>query len=349
MIDYIIVGQGIAGTVLHRKMTLAGLTVHILDAGHEQASSKVAAGLINPITGRKYVKSWRIEDFLPVALSTYKELSEYLGQPIFSEVTIHRALYSIKDENIWHGRMSDPLAAQFIEAEGDTQAYENKIDSVLSYGTLKGGLQVHLPKLISLYRERLHKSDLLTSARYDRSNLRIHDDHVSYGAISAKGIIFAEGYQARDNDLWKGLTFTPVKGEVLLVKIAGNPFSDVLRHKLFITPLPNDLYWIGSGYEWDFSHTKPTEEGKAKLVEQLDSILKVPYEVVDHIAGVRPAVKDRKPFLGRHPELKNVFIFNGMGTKGSSLAPYWAEHMLAYLLHSSPLDAEVDIKNKYSL
>jgi len=135
MIDYIIVGQGIAGTVLHRKLTLAGFKVAVIDQGHEGASSKVAAGLINPITGRKYVKSWRIEDFLPVAKATYAELSEYLEVKVYSEVNIHRALYAVKDENIWHGRKEDPLAAQYIKENADTSAYDGKINKVLSYGS----------------------------------------------------------------------------------------------------------------------------------------------------------------------------------------------------------------------
>jgi len=152
---------------------------------------------------------------------------------------------------------------------------------------------------------------------------------------------------ARENPLWKGLTFTPVKGEVLIVKIAGDPFKDVLRHKLFITPLGDGLYWIGSGYEWDFKDDKPTAEGGAKIKEQFDSIINIPYEIVDHIAGIRPAVKDRKPFLGKHPSQPNTYMFNGMGTKGTSLAPYWAQHFIEYLTEGAELDKEVDIKNKY--
>lgn len=347
MVDYLIVGQGVAGTVLHRKLTLAGYTAVVIDEGHHQASSKVAAGLINPITGRKYVKSWRIEDFLPVAEATYEELSQFLRVQVYSRVHIHRALYSIKDENIWHSRREDPLANQYINDNADVSAYDEHITNTLSYGSLKGGLQIHLPQLITAYQDYLRTADLLITERYEASKLQLRTDGVKYGEISASGIIFAEGHQARHNPLWQGLAFTPVKGEVLLVDIEGSPFTDVLRHKLFITPLPSGQYWIGSGYQWDFEDDKPTTQGREKLEAQLADILITKYEVRDHIAGIRPSVKDRKPFLGTHREHKQIHIFNGMGTKGTSLAPYWAEHMVSYLSGAVSLDADVDINLKY--
>ena len=342
--DYIIVGQGVAGTVLHRKLTQAGMSAMIIDDSHKHASSKVAAGLINPITGRKYVKSWRIEDFLPVAASTYRDLSLLLGQEVYREANIHRALYTIKDENIWHSRKEDPLASQYIREVADTSVYDGRILNTLSYGSLRGGLQVDLPLLLSAYQSYLVQKGQLMSERYDPAALTTHADGVSYRSQAAKGIIFAEGYQARTNPLWQGLTFTPVKGEVLLVDIKGQPFTDVLRHKLFITPLPSGLYWVGSGYEWDFTDDNPTDDGRSKLESQLSDVLSVPYTVEGHIAGIRPSVKNRKPLLGKHAKQPHTYIFNGMGTKGTGLAPFWAEHFVQYLQGKCTLDPDVDIK-----
>lgn len=348
MVDYILVGQGIAGTVLHRKLTIHGYDVHVIDEGHKRASSSVAAGLVNPITGRKYVKSWRVEEFIPEARNTYDELAEFLNMKTYNEPIIHRALYSIKDENIWHGRKEDPLANQFILSKPDTSAYNDVINGVLSYGSLTGGMQVELKSIISKYRTYLTKEELISAETYDEKKLKISNEGICYGTIHAKGIIFAEGYRARDNHLWRGLTFSPVKGEVLIVRIEGDPFEDVLRHKLFICPIGNGLYWIGSDYEWDFKDDQPTKKGGEKLKSRLEEILNLPFEIIDHIAGIRPAVKDRKPFLGVHPEYRNVFIFNGMGTKGSSLAPFWAEHFVGYLKGFYELDKDVDIANKWN-
>lgn len=343
MIDYIIVGQGLAGTVLHRKLTLAGQLTLCIDDGHNQSSSKVAAGMVNPITGRKYVKSWRIEDFLPVARKTYADLSALLGQELERDVVIHRALYSIKDENIWHGRKEDPRASQFILDDADTSVYADTIKNVLSYGSL-AGLQVDLTLLLNAYRAHLLEVRELLEEPFEADQVTVSEQSVRYGKYEAKGIIFAEGARAITNPLWEMLPFEPVKGEVLLVRIEGNPFPDVLRHKMFITPFRDDLYWIGSGYEWDYEHGNPTAAGREKLIGQLDDVLTLPYEIVEHIAGIRPSVKGRKPFLGKHPQQPHTYIFNGMGTKGTSLAPYWAEHMVAHLLEGTALDWEVDIK-----
>ena len=343
MIDYIIVGQGLAGTILHRKLTLAGQHVVCIDDGHKQSSSKIAAGMVNPITGRKYVKSWRIEDFLPVARKTYADLSALLGQELERDVVIHRALYSIKDENIWHGRKEDPRASQFILEGADTAVYADTIKNVLSYGSL-AGLQVDLTLLIDSYRAHLQKDGQILEEAFAPDRLSASDQSIQYGDYTAKGIVFAEGARAVTNPLWNMLPFEPVKGEVLLVRIEGDPFPDVLRHKMFITPFRDDLYWIGSGYEREYTDGNPTSEGRDRLVGQLADVLTLPYEIVEHIAGIRPSVRGRKPFLGHHPQQPNTFIFNGMGTKGTSLAPYWAEHMVAYLLEGTELDMEVDIR-----
>lgn len=340
--DYIIVGQGIAGTVLHRKLSLAGKKVLIIDDNHSKAASLIAAGLINPITGRKYVKSWRIEDFLPVALKTYDELSEYLEIETYKEVVIHRALYEIKDENTWYGRMEDPLAAQYILENADTSQYDGKVDGVLSYGSLKGA-QIFLSDIVKAYRKKLEENGELLSEAFDHEGME-SGDVIRYKGHTAAKIVFAEGHRGMDNPYWRYLPWQPVKGEVLLVDIEGQPFHDIIRHKIFMIPRKDGLYWVGSGYEWDFENDLPTKSGGDKLLNQLTDILNVPFSIKHHIAGIRPAVKGRKPMLGVHPDHPEMYIFNGMGTKGSSLAPYWADHMVDFLTNGSPLDKDVDIK-----
>jgi len=347
MIDYLIIGQGLAGTILHRKLTLKGKDVMILDQGHKDSSSIVAAGMINPITGRKYVKSWRIEDFLPVAKSTYRELELLLNVQLYLDVNIHRALYSIKDENVWHSRLEDPRSEQFIIKDADTSIYLDTINNVLSYGSLYGG-QVNIKTLISTYRSYLKREKKLIEDTYESKNLVHRQNYVSYKGIDTKGIIFAEGHKATNNPLWSYLPFEPVKGEVLLVKIEGKPFKDVLRHKMFITPIEDNLYWVGSGYKWDFKDNEPTEKGREILIEQLDAVLNLPYTIIKHIAGIRPSVKGRKPLLGEHPKHKYIYLFNGMGTKGTSLAPYWADHFVSYLIGKNKIDQEVNL-NRYTL
>jgi glycine/D-amino acid oxidase-like deaminating enzyme len=73
-------------------------------------------------------------------------------------------------------------------------------------------------------------------------------------------------------------------------------------------------------------------------------MLKMPFEVVDHLAAIRPTVRDRKPYLGSHTLHENIHIFNGLGAKGSSIGPYFASHFADWLNGETELDKEVNIK-----
>lgn len=341
--DYLIVGQGMAGTLLSWFLRKKNRSFYMVDNGHHQAASKIAAGIINPITGRKYVKSWRIEQFLPVARETYSELSTFLSKNVAHEKKIFRGLYSIQDENTWEARKSDPIAGQYIANSPNTEEYEGKINGILSYGVLEGGMQVQFPKIIKHYRNWLEDENRVLEEKFDYSELKIREEGIVYKGIHAKQIVFAEGYQSQFNPFFNYLPFEPAKGDVLIIKIKDRPFDNILRHKVFVAPIDEEHYWVGSDYRWKFDDDAPSPVKRIELIEVLDKILNVPYEIVDHIAGIRPCVKGRRPFLGRHPQYQNILIFNGLGTKGASLGPFWAKHLVEYLEGEKELDAEVNI------
>ena len=341
--QYLIVGQGVGGTLISWYLRKRGISHLIIDNYHHQAASKIAAGVINPITGRKYVKSWRIEEFLPVAREVYTELSDFIDNKIFHDKLIYRGLYSIKDENTWESRKADPIAGQFIVEEPSTEEYDGKIKGVQSYGVLQHGLQVQLGRLVEGYRDSLLKEGILKQEKFDYERIKMTSMGIDYNGVTADRIIFAEGYQSQFNPYFKHLAFEPAKGDVLIIKVKGRPFDNILRHKVFVTPIDEEHYWVGSGYRWTFEDDAPDEEKGQEIKAKLDEILDVPYEIVDHSAGIRPCVKGRRPFLGKHPEYPSLVLFNGLGTKGASLGPYWAKHLLEHLEDGQPLDMEVDV------
>jgi glycine/D-amino acid oxidase-like deaminating enzyme len=136
----------------------------------------------------------------------------------------------------------------------------------------------------------------------------------------------------------------PAKGEILTIQCDDLPEEFILLSGIFLIPMGNKKFRAGSTYEWNFPHELPTDEGKLKLLKLLDEFLKLPYSVIDHRAGVRPTVKDRRPLIGSHPEHENVFLFNGMGTKGVQLIPYFADHFVGVLEKGKTLSGEVDVR-----
>ncbi len=344
-VDNLIIGQGVAGTLLAHFLQKAGQSVHLTDQYSEHAASQVAAGIINPITGRRYVKSWRVDDLIPFAKATYRQLEEELGVRIFHERNIIRTLFNSREENDWLARTAEPGYEPYMLDQAVLDTYATRTLLAYSYGEVTQSGQTDLPKLTLAFREKLRKEGAITEAAFDYEALEQTDEGVRYGEITAKRAIFCEGAAGEHNPFFSYLPFGGAKGEVLIVRISEANFEKILKHRVFIVPLAeSDLYWIGSTYGWKYDDARPTENGRDYLEQRLRDILQAPFEIVAHRAAIRPTVKDRRPFLGQHPEFPSLFIFNGLGTKGASLGPYWAKHLADHLDQGSPLEEAVDIR-----
>lgn len=344
MLDYLIVGQGLAGTLLSYFLEKVGKNILVIDQTDQHAASRVAAGLINPITGRRYVKSWKIDQLIPFAEKTYKSLESELGISIYHSRNIIRTLFNQREENDWLLRTGDPEYEPFMLDQAELGPYTEHTIPAYSYGEVRQSAQVNLPILIDNYRQHLIQEERLKEVIFDFAKLKIEDDHVIYNDIKAKRLIFCEGHKAIHNPFFNYLPFKGAKGEVLIIRTPKVSFEKIIKHRVFLAPIGDGMYWIGSSYKWDYKDQQPTAEGKSFLTDRLNDFLKTPYEIVEHRSAVRPTVKDRRPFLGVHPEFENLFLFNGLGTKGTSLGPFWAKAMQEYLTEDKPLDTAVDIQ-----
>ncbi len=343
-LDYIIVGQGLAGSLLCNALLQSGARVKIFDKDHFEAASKVAAGIINPITGRRFVKSWMIETLLSHAKTIYTDLETKLKTRLLYERNVLRVFSDVKEENEWHSRNSHKDIVHFVNAMPAIAEFNNKINTGVGFGEIKHALQIDIGNLLDSYRKYLVGKNMVINTSFNYQNLKINEDEVIYGNFKARKIIFCEGAKARYNPWFEYLPFEVSKGEALIVKIPGTRFERLLKHKLMIAPIRYDLYWVGSNYEWNPGNSNPSFKTRENMLETLTKILKVKFELVSHIAAIRPTVKDRRPFLGSHSHFSRMFIFNGLGTKGASLGPYWADRMAAHLEFEKPIPPEVDIK-----
>ncbi len=341
--NFLIIGQGLAGTLLAHFLRKAGKSVHVLDQYRERAATQVAAGIINPITGRRYVKSWRVDELIPFARQTYRELESLLGISVFHERNIIRTLFNSKEENDWLARTGEEGYEKYMLDEAGLEEYAPFTVPAFSYGEVRHSAQVDIGLLAQAYRRQLREEGALMEGAVDYTQLKMEEGSVRYGPLSADMAIFCEGHWARYNPFFSYLPFGGAKGQVLIVRIPAVQFEKILKHRVFIVPLQDGLYWVGSTYGWKYEDDAPTAEGRAYLEERLRDIMKTPFEIVEHRAAIRPTVKDRRPFLGRHPEFPQLGIFNGLGTKGASLGPFWAQHMADFLLKNVKLGEDVDI------
>ena len=344
-IDYLIVGQGIAGTILAHFLLKAHQNIHIIDDAASNSSTAVAAGLINPITGRRFVKSWRLEEFLPLAKATYQELETKFDCDFYHPYNVVRAIFNAGEENDWMVKSGASDYAPFVVEDADVSSLQGKITPAFSFVEVAQSAQVEVGKLMLMYRDFFKKEEIYTQENFDFEKLKIKENSIDYKGIHAKKIIFCEGAKVKTNPYFNYLPFLVTKGEVLIVRIPNANFEKIIKHKLYLIPLPEkDTFWVGATLLREYENELPSKEAKKQLLDKLKKILQIPFEVIDHKAAIRPTVRDRRPFIGQHPTLKPLYLFNGMGTKGTSLVPFWATHVVQHLLGNEVLDKEVDIK-----
>ena len=109
-------------------------------------------------------------------------------------------------------------------------------------------------------------------------------------------------------------------------------------------PLENEFYWVGATYDNSDKKNRPTQLKRRSLIEKLESIIMIPYEVAEHNAGIRPSTIDRRPIIGSHPNYKNIYVFNGLGSRGILLAPTLSSWLYNHIYKSLTISQEVDIK-----
>lgn len=343
--NYIIVGQGIAGTLLAYFLLKAGKEVVIIDEQHKGAASKVAAGIINPVTGRRIVKSWRIDDLLPFAEATYREIERELGVDIYHQKNILRSFDTNKQFTDWSVKSAREDMCDYISDECEVGHLEGIIRAHYAWGEIHHTARVDLPLLIDIFRNYFIQKNILYNNNFDYKKIIIENNYIIYNDLKASKIIFCEGWRSRFNPYFNDLPHEAAKGELLIIRIPDVALNQMIKSGVFVVPLGDERYWVGSTYAWDDLNDSPTELARTNLVERLDKVLEVPYEILEHHAAVRPVFKHRRPVMGWHKTFPQLGIFNGLGTKGASIAPYWAAHFCEHLCTGTPLDAEVDVRN----
>ena len=345
--EYVVIGQGLAGTLVCQALLDKGKNVIVIDNSHKGSSSKIAAGIVNPITGRRFVKSWMIEELMSFAEKRYAEFSQLLdSDKYFSKREILRCLFSPSEENDWLIRTAQPGWTEHVLEAEDMDEFQEHITPGIGQGVLLGA-QVDLGRLIQEYKTYLLNKNLLVTSDLDYDDVDIREGSIASLGIRFENIIWCEGAKGRFNPFWDNVEFEPSKGEVFHLEIKGLKTERLLKHKMIMAPLDEEKFWFGANYEWNSKDDKPSATGAQFLQKRLDKMIPK-YTKVDHLAAIRPTIKDRRPVIGRHETMKNCYIFNGLGTKGASIGPFFADHFVNYLLQGTPLLNEVNVQRYYN-
>ncbi|MES2747312.1 MAG: FAD-dependent oxidoreductase [Bacteroidota bacterium] len=342
MLDYIIIGGGLAGiafaeTALENKKSILVIN------NTSQNSSKVAAGLYNPVILKRFTEVWQAKEQIELLHTFYSKLESKLQVKLDYQLPLLRKFYSIEEQNNWFTASDKPNLSDFLSPTLITKKY-NAIASPLGYGEVLYSGFVDTSLLLTSYHDYLLDINSYTETTFEYNQLQFQKDYIQYKDFKAKHIVFAEGYGMLLNPFFSALPLDGAKGELLLIKAPNLNLDVIIKTGIFIMPLGNDIYKVGATYNWEDKTNAPTKAAKEELLTDLKELIHCDFEVIDHLAGIRPTVKDRRPMLGTHPIYKNLHLLNGLGTRGVMLAPAMAKMLYENIEFGTELNAYVDIQ-----
>jgi glycine oxidase len=337
----IIVGGGISGISIALRLLERNIDFKLIDSGKNYSSS-IAAGIINPVVFRRMALSWNASEFIPKAKKFYSELEKKWNVKFHYPIQIRRAFAHQQEVELWKTKQELNEYQDFIEKISEDDMNFPNVINTYGTGRVKNSSYVDAPKFMEAAHLFLQKNNRISYQNFAYEDLNLEKS--TYLNETFNSIIFCEGYSMIYNPWFDYLPLQATKGEILTISSNQIPEKESLNRKCFILPIGNNQFKLGATYSWDDTDLATTETAKETLLNQAKSLISFDFSVEKHVAGIRPTVKDRRPLLGRHTKHDNLYLFNGLGTKGYMLAPQLSQEFVAFLLDDVALDNEVNIE-----
>ena len=338
-VDYIIVGQGLAGSCLALQLIQRGKRVVVIDRPHENSASRVAAGLFNPITGRHMTLTWMADTLFPYLHEFYKQAEQITGATFFHSMPLYRPFISIEEQNEWMGKSASASIAPYVKTVHTSSIDEDRVQNKFGGLMIDQCGYVNTVKFSEAVRVYIQQTNTLVEKDFEEDDVIVEEDFIRYQQFMAQKIIFCQGERATTGKFFSWLPIRPLKGETLSIATP-SLVSKIYNRGVYVVP---EIWKVGATYQFNDTSPSVTETGRAELIAKLNELVSFPYQVVGQSWGMRPTTPDRRPIIGAHPEYPCVVIFNGLGTKGVSLAPYFSKVLTAWLENGVPVNKEVDI------
>lgn len=340
MFDFFIIGGGLAGCTLAYRLQNYGYKIKVFDDKNSNISSSVAGGIINPLTGKRTALTWKAHEIFDELHHFYPEIENETGESFFKLMPTYKLFESNFEQNEWLTKSTERDYGRFFE-NSPIMLNNNVINNPFGALLIKETAKLDVAKYIDTIHKFLIRNDALEYCKID--NIKILNEKILINENQAKAIIYCDGTFAPQNFYFSYLSHKPVHGEVLKVEINDFYNDRMINKGIFIIPKQDNIYVVGSTYNWNLREAIITQKGLNELEQKLSNLIKVPFKTLEHYAGIRPSTNDRRPFLGKHPQFNNVYIFGGLGSKGVSLAPYLSNIFLNFVAYNGKLPAESNI------
>ena len=350
--DYLLIGHGIAGAVLARELRARGQRVLVYDEPRPDAASRVAAGLMNPVAGKRFALTWRAQETLPAAVAYYQGLNAELGEEFFQASPILKVFGSVQEQAQLLARAAEDPWQGFVERIETEPIIQPGLLAPHGGVWLRGGGHLRVEPLLAALARRGRAEGWLREETFSWDALVADGTGAAYapGQLRVRHVVCCTGAAALASPHFGWLPLTPNQGTVLDVAVPGLSAAQVLNRGAYVVPAPTaGQFRVGATYRWPPFAEVPGEGDRRELADRLAGLTPLPFEVLGERRGVRPAVRDRRPLLGRHPALPWLSLFGGFGSKGVSLAPRLAGLLTDHLAGRGELWPDVTLARYYPL
>lgn len=341
-IDYLVVGQGLAGSLLALLLRERGRSVVVIDNSHHHAASKAAAGIINPITGKRLNRPALIDELMKRAFSVYPRIEAQLGVPLFRPRTVLRLLQNDAEMERWNRQSIFSEYREYLSSSPSSPF--PLFRSKFGFFEVKQAAQLDIRRLILRAREFLLAQQSLIDRSFGYGDLNIFSDRIRWKRFTARYAIFCEGYRMARNPYFCEIELNPARGETLTLATSDFREDRIVQHGKWIFRNLGGEILAGTNYQWDPLDEKPTESAKKEIERAIREFFVSEFETVEQRAGVRPVIRaDNRPVVGVHPKWPRLVILNGLGSKGALQAPFAAQELVAALEEGKPILKEIDL------
>ena len=341
-VDYIIVGLGIAGLTICEQFETRNKRFIVFDSG-EVTSTAVSGGVINPVVLKRFTTAWNAKVHLDTAITFYNKLSTKLDEKIISDISVLRIFASIEEQNDWIVASDKIELDSFLSSE--ILSSENpQINAPYGLGKVTGAARIYPDRMLQSYKTYLDSTNRLISEAFQYDLIQQESATFVYKGIRTNQFIFTEGSGVIHNPFFPKKLLIPNKGEYLIIKAPKLRLEEILKGPLFVIPLGEDLYKVGATYNREDISMAPTDNAREEIAGKLKSMIHSPFEIINQVSGIRPTTKDRKPVLGAWLNNERMVYFNGLGTRGMSMAPMMARILCEFLEDGTDIPPDIDIK-----
>lgn len=290
--------------------------------------------------------SWNIRRLLPEAIRTYQAIEKEFAIQIYHPMPLHRYCQRETDVKRFGKRSRNP---RYKNAFGPYAPPGSGPTAIIDdYGSfeIQHTAYIDLPKLITTLHHYFKQKGCFQDETFIHDELTAREDRWQYRNIDTARVIFCEGNGLSQNPWFSDLPLKPAKGETLILSSDSLQLPKAIyHHKKWVLPYGDGSFRLGATYDEVDLSAEPTLAGKKELLNGASSFIRPQHQfkVEQHLAGIRPGTTDARPLLGQHPNQANLYLLNGLGSKGASTAPEMSRMLMDFIDQKIPLDSEVDI------